>query len=75
LWKLESERFDARMAADPDLIHFVGKMFYVWEGNHRLTAWWRHVNRFHPTEEAWHISPYCIVFSTVVYPHFLFFIL
>jgi hypothetical protein len=40
------------MATDPDLVHFVDKMFYAWEGNHRLTAWWRHVNRFHPMEEA-----------------------
>ena len=64
LWKRASEAFDERMAADPDLAHFVGKMFFVWEGNHRLTAWWRHVNRFHANEESWHISPACIVLDS-----------
>ena len=47
--------------ADLDLARFSGKMFYVWEGNHRVTAWWRHVNNFHRNDKAWHISVHCIV--------------
>ena len=38
-WKAASNRFDAHLLADPDLAHMVGKMFYIWEGNHRLTTW------------------------------------
>ena len=38
-WKAASNRFDARLSANSDLAHMVGKMFYVLEGNHRLTAW------------------------------------
>lgn len=64
LWIAESDKFDNRMAADPSLVQFVGKMFWVWEGNHRLTAWYRQVNRVHPNEEKWHISPMCICLDT-----------
>ena len=46
-WKAASNHFDARLLADPDLAPMIGKMFYIWEGNHRLTAWWRHTNKFH----------------------------
>lgn len=60
LWKEASAKFDSELAFDADLAHMVGKMFFVWEGNHRLTAWWRHVNKFHGGEASWHISPQCI---------------
>lgn len=63
-WKAASDDFDARVLADPDLAHSVGKMFFVWESNHRLTACWRHVNRFHASEESWHISPWYIVLDS-----------
>ena len=61
LWQSASDRFAAELDANPDLAKFSGKMFYVWEGNHRVTAWWRHVNNFHRNDEAWHISVHCIV--------------
>ena len=54
-WKATSNRFDARLLADSDLAHMVRKMFYVWEGNHRLTTWWRHINKFHADEVKWHM--------------------
>ena len=60
-WQSANDRFEAELVADPDLARFSGKMFYVWEGNHRVTAWWRHVNSFHRDDEAWHISVHCIV--------------
>jgi hypothetical protein len=63
-WKAASDDFDARVLDDPDLAHFVGKMFFVWEGNHRLTAWWRYVNRFHASEESWNILPWCMVLDS-----------
>jgi hypothetical protein len=31
------------------------------EGNHRLTAWWRHINNHHANEKSWHISVDCII--------------
>ena len=52
LWQSANDRFAAELDADPDLARFSGKMFYVWKGNHRVTAWWRHVNNFHRNDEA-----------------------
>ena len=54
-WKAASNRFDARLLADPDLAPMVGKMFYVWKGNHCLT------NKFHANEGKWHMPVWCIV--------------
>ena len=61
LWQSANDHFPAELDADPDLARFSGKMFYMWEGNHRVTAWWHHVNNFHHNDEAWHISVHCIV--------------
>ena len=52
LWQSANDRFKAELVADPDLARFSGKMFFVWEGNHRVTAWWHHVNNFHRDDEA-----------------------
>ena len=61
LWREANEEFDAMLRNDSDLAHLAGKMFFVWEGNHRLTAWWRHVNKHHSLDKDWHISVDCIV--------------
>ena len=61
LWQSANDRFEAELVADPDLAKFSGKMFYVWEGNHRVTTWWRHMNNFHYDDKAWHISVHYIV--------------
>jgi hypothetical protein len=29
-------------------------MFYVWEGNHRVTTWLHHIERHHCEEKNWH---------------------
>ena len=61
LWHSANDRFEAELTKDPDLAKFAGKMFYVWEGNHRITAWWHHVNNFHHNDEVWHISIHCVL--------------
>lgn len=55
LWHEANAEFDAILQRDSDLACFVGKMFFVWEGNHRLTAWWRHITNHHPLDKDWHI--------------------
>ena len=52
LWQSANDHFEAELVDDPDLARFSGKMFYVWEGNHCITAWWRHVNNFHRDDKA-----------------------
>ena len=60
-WKEANDEFDSMLEKDSDLSHLVGKMFFVWEGNHRLTAWFRHINKHHSMDKDWHISVDCIV--------------
>ena len=38
LWKVANERFEERLAQDEDLAPLSSKMFFVYEGNHRLTV-------------------------------------
>ena len=53
--------FDSMLQNNSDLAHLAGKMFFVWEGNHQLTVWWRHINKHHSLDKDWHISVDCIV--------------
>ena len=39
LWKAISAKFDKFIKEDDVLNKFVGKMFWVWDENHRLQAW------------------------------------
>lgn len=60
-WVDANNIFESNLAQDPELRQFSGKMFYVYEGNHRLTAWMRHIEDFHSNNPAWHITVDCIV--------------
>ena len=55
LWQDANVEFDVKLKDDPDLTHFCGKMFFIWENDHQLTTWWRHINNNH-ADENWHIS-------------------
>ena len=55
LWQEANEEYDVMLQNDSDLAHLAGKMFHVWEGNHHLTAWWRHINQHHLLGKYWHI--------------------
>ena len=61
LWETLNDRFEATLLADPDLHQFSNKFFYVYEGNHRVTAWKRHIETFHIDDPDWYISPDCII--------------
>ena len=61
LWQKANEKFNAMLQNDSNLAHLASKMFYVWERNHRLTAWWRHINKHHSLDKDWHIFVDCIV--------------
>ena len=39
LWQEANAKFYVKLMNDLELAHLAGKMFFVWEGNHRLTAW------------------------------------
>ena len=61
LWQSANQAFEEELQGDPDLRQFSGKMFFVWEGNHRLHAWLRHINNHHGEDPEWHISVHCIL--------------
>lgn len=60
-WRDVNERFENQLQSNPDYVAFRGKMFFVWDGNHRFTAWWRHINAQHVDDLLWHYSVFCIV--------------
>ena len=38
LWKATNDEFEEYLSSDPHLHQFRNKYFYVYEGNHRVTA-------------------------------------
>lgn len=42
-WQDASTKFDNFVERDGELQILHGKMLFVWEGNHRYTAWWRYI--------------------------------
>lgn len=42
-----NELFEEMLKSDKDYKRFNGKMFYIWEGNHHVIAWHRHIHRVH----------------------------
>ena len=60
-WVLANDRFEEQLNADDDLKVFSGKMFMVWDGNHRLQAWLPIINREHAHDLDWHYAVESIV--------------
>ena len=46
-WHATDASFEEKFNADDNYVSLRNKMFFVWEGNHRVTAWQRHIERFH----------------------------
>ena len=61
LWQEANDEFDVILQKDSNLAQFANKTFYVWEGNHQLIAWRRHINKYHSFDKTWHIFVDCIV--------------
>ena len=57
--------FEESFSRDEDSKVFKGKMFWIWEDNHRVTAWRRHINTFHAHEEEWHYRLDCICLNAL----------
>ena len=41
------------------------KMFFVWDGNHRLQEWWEFFNQTHPHDFKWHYAIRIMVICTI----------
>lgn len=60
-WVRANDAFEKILQADEDLKVFSGKMFMVWDGNHRLQAWLPIINRDHTHDPAWHYAVESII--------------
>jgi hypothetical protein len=61
LWKSANNEFEKYLSSDPDFYQFRNKYFYVYEGNHRVTAWMGYIHKYHSNNPDRYISVDCIV--------------
>jgi len=47
----KNDKFKDFLKGDPNLSRLPGKMFHVWEGNHKLQVWLPYMNKMHPNHE------------------------
>ena len=55
LWQEQNAIFEERLSRNPALSRFSRKMFFVWDGNHRLKAWMPYIAECHPTDVSFHV--------------------
>ena len=55
------DAFEKILQTDEDIKIFSGKMFMMWDGNHRLQAWLPIINRDHTYDPAWHYAVESII--------------
>jgi hypothetical protein len=60
-WASVNAEFEHLLQSDDDLRMFFGKMFMVWDGNHRLQAWLSIINDDHGQDQSWHFSVESII--------------
>ena len=59
MWQAEDDAFEERLQSNPELQSFSKKMFFVWDGNHRLRAWYPLINEMHPDDWTFHVPVRC----------------
>lgn len=63
-WRAENEKFERILEGDRELTSLCNKMFFVYDGNHRLLAWRDFIETQHKDEASWyseHGRPECLV--------------
>jgi hypothetical protein len=53
-WTAVNIEFEAKLAANPHLCFFCGRMFFICDGNHRFMAWTGYINKLHKDYREWH---------------------
>ena len=54
IWNAVNDDFDKELAKNDFSSQWVGKMFYVWDGNHKTLTWMKCINDMHPDKKSWH---------------------
>lgn len=63
-WQERNNEFERFLESDSDFEELRGKMFYVWDGNHRLKAWTQYIQRHYSHRKDWHFPVWSIVLRT-----------
>ena len=63
LWQKADKDFELLLKSNPDLVKFSNKMFHVWDGNHRLLAWYPLIEWNHMHDPAFHVPVKSIVLN------------
>ena len=61
LWKKVNKEFESVLNSSPYLKKFSNRMFYVWDGNHRLLAWYPFIASNQRNNPAFHVPVKAIV--------------
>lgn len=51
----KNQRFEEFMLANLDLKSLFGRMFFMWDSDHRLQAWMPYFRHVHGDDVSWHI--------------------
>jgi hypothetical protein len=54
-WKEKNEKIEAFLKLDANLSSLFRKMFHVWDGKHRLQAWFPYINSVHSNDVDEHV--------------------
>ena len=57
--------FEQFLQSNRELQFLSNKMFYVWDGNHKLVAWTEFISVAHPNDLDWHFHVRTIVLHTL----------
>jgi hypothetical protein len=63
-WTAINIEFEAKLASNPHLCFFCGRMFFICDGNHRFMAWTGYIKRLHKDDREWHYSVDSICLDT-----------
>ena len=63
LWQKANQEFESVLNSNPYLKKFSNRMFYVWDGNHRLLAWYLFIATNQKNNPAFHTPVKSIVLN------------
>ena len=65
LWQKVDRDFESTLNNNPALKKFSNRMFHVWDGNHRLLAWYLLIEWNHKSDLAFHVPVKSIILSII----------
>lgn len=60
-WIQENDQFECWLKSQPTISHLSNHMFFVWDGNLRLAAWYAYIHKMHRYDRKWHFQVDCML--------------